>query len=113
MHRLQGRARRGRAACRDAGILRGTLRSRVGGWRVKKSVVLLVAVAVVLILASGVALARTINCDGGRCFGTNDRDTMYGSAKRDTMYGLKGGDLMRGDGNVDSVNGDGGRDRLS
>ena len=35
----------------------------------RRSVLLLAAVAVVLVLASGVALARTINCDGGRCQG--------------------------------------------
>jgi hypothetical protein len=85
----------------------------IGGWRVRRSVLLLAAVAVVLVLASGVALARTINCDGGRCLGTNNNDTMYGTSKRDTMYGFRGADLMRGYGRADSVNGDGGRDRLS
>jgi Ca2+-binding RTX toxin-like protein len=97
-------------------MLAGTDRSvpqREGGWRVKRAGLLLAAVAVVLILASGVALARTVYCDGGRCDGTNNNDTMYGSSKRDVMYGFRGADLMRGDGGADSVNGDGGRDRLS
>jgi Ca2+-binding RTX toxin-like protein len=80
---------------------------------VRRSVLLLAGVSLVLVLASGVALARTINCDGGRCVGTNDRDSMYGSSKRDTIYGLKRADLLRGNGRADSVNGDGGRDRLS
>jgi Ca2+-binding RTX toxin-like protein len=80
---------------------------------VRRSVLLLAAVAVALTLASGVALARTIDCDGGKCRGTNNKDTMYGSPRHDTMYGLRGADLMRGNGSADSVNGDGGRDRLS
>jgi Ca2+-binding RTX toxin-like protein len=79
---------------------------------VKRTVLLFVAITVVLVLASGVALARTVFCDGGRCFGTNNPDTMYGSSRQDAMYGLKGADLMRGDGKDDSVNGDGGRDKL-
>jgi len=110
----------GCVAYRLAGILLGMLTGaggsvprREGGWRVRRSVLLLAVVAVVLVLASGVALARTINCDGGRCLGTNNNDTMYGSSHRDTMYGLRGADLMRGNGRADSVNGDGGRDRLS
>jgi hypothetical protein len=84
-----------------------------GGWRVKRSVLLLVAATVALLLVSGVAIARTVNCDGGLCRGTNSNDTMYGSSGRDTIYSLRGADLVRGDGGADSVNGDGGRDRLS
>ena len=79
----------------------------------RRSVLLLAGVSLVLVLASGVALARTMNCDGGRCVGTNDKDSMYGSTKRNTMYGLEGADLLRGNGRGDTVNGDGGRDRLS
>jgi Ca2+-binding RTX toxin-like protein len=80
---------------------------------VRRSVLLLAAVALALTLASGVALARTIDCDGGKCLGTNNKDTMTGSPRRDIMYGFRGADLMRGNGRSDSVNGDGGRDRLS
>ena len=79
----------------------------------KRSVLLLVAVAVTLLMVSGVAIARTVYCDGGYCRGTNDNDTMYGSGGRDNIYSLRGADLVRGKGGADSVNGDGGRDRLS
>ena len=79
----------------------------------RRSVLLVAAVAVALTLASGVALARTIDCDGGKCRGTNNKDTMYGSPRHDAMYGFRGADLMRGNGRADFVNGDGGRDRLS
>src|SRR5215212_893612 len=107
----------GYAARRQAVILPG-LRCYVprgeGGWRVKhRAVFLLLAVAVALLMASGVALAKTFHCDGGRCRGTNSADTIYGSAKRDAIYSLGGADLVRGDGGADSINGDGGRDRLS
>jgi Ca2+-binding RTX toxin-like protein len=80
---------------------------------VKRSVLLLLAVVVGLLLVSGVAIARTINCDGGQCRGTNSSDTMYGSGGRDNIYSLRGADLVRGNGGSDSVNGDGGRDWLS
>src|SRR5919199_6496102 len=84
-----------------------------GGWRLKRSVLLLVAVAVALLLASGVALAKTFHCNGGLCRGTNNNDTIYGSDARDPIYSLRGADLVRGNGSADSLNGDGGRDRLS
>ena len=61
----------------------------------RRSALLLAAMAVALLLVSGVALARTVNCDGGRCRGT-DADTMYGSNGRDPIYSLKGPDLVRG-----------------
>jgi Ca2+-binding RTX toxin-like protein len=80
---------------------------------VKRSVLLLLAVTMALLLVSGVAIARTFSCDGGYCRGTNSNDTIYGSGGRDNIYSLRGADLVRGKGGADSVNGDGGRDRLS
>ena len=56
----------------------------------RRSALLLAAMAVALLLVSGVALARTVNCDGGRCRGTDNADTMYGSNGRDQIYSLKG-----------------------
>ena len=70
----------------------------------KRSVLLLLAVTVALLLASGVAIARTFNCDGGLCRGTNSSDTVYGSSGRDNIYSLGGADLVRGNGD-DGVNG--------
>src|ERR1051325_3633803 len=85
-----------------------------GGRRVKyRAVLLLLAVAMTLLIASGVAFALTVNCNGGKCRGTNDRDTMYGSNRRDNIHSLDGADLVRANGDSDSVSGDGGKDRLS
>ena len=78
-----------------------------------RAVLLLLAVAMTLLMASGVAFALTVNCNGGKCRGTNDRDTMYGSNRRDNIHSLDGADLVRANGDSDSVSGDGGKDRLS
>jgi hypothetical protein len=86
---------------------------REGGWRVKRSVLLLLAVAVALLLVSGVAIARTFTCGGNPCRGTNNNDTIYGTDARNNVFSLRGADLVRGYGGADSLNGDGGRDRLS
>jgi Ca2+-binding RTX toxin-like protein len=80
---------------------------------VKRSVLLLVAAVFALLMVSGVAIARTVHCDGGKCRGTNNNDTMYGTGGRDTINSLMGADLVRGYGRGDTLNGDGGRDRLS
>jgi hypothetical protein len=45
----------------------------------------LTAVAVAMVIGSGVALAKTIRCDGGNCFGTNKADSIF--AKNDTVKG--------------------------
>jgi Ca2+-binding RTX toxin-like protein len=79
----------------------------------KRSVLLVVAMAMALLMVSGVAIARTVYCDGGKCRGTNNRDTMYGTGGRDIINSLEGADLARGNGGADTLNGDGGRDRLS
>jgi Ca2+-binding RTX toxin-like protein len=68
------------------------------------------ATALVLMVGT-VAVAKTLACGGGKCFGTNTPDTMCGRSKRDVMYGRMGGDLMRGNGGRDYINADGGRDR--
>jgi hypothetical protein len=51
---------------------------------------LLVAMAVALHLASGVAIACTVNCDEGTCRDTNSNDSMYGSHGRDNIRSSKG-----------------------
>jgi Ca2+-binding RTX toxin-like protein len=82
--------------------------------RVKRLIFLFTVTIVGLTLVFGaVAVAKTLACGGGGCYGTDKPDTMYGSSSRDLMYGLKGSDLMRGNGGDDYINGDGGRDRLA
>ncbi|HEU4493877.1 MAG TPA: calcium-binding protein [Rubrobacteraceae bacterium] len=79
----------------------------------KRSILLVVAMAMALLMVSGVAIARTVYCDGGKCRGTNTRDTMYGTEGRDIINSLEGADLARGKGGADTLKGDGGKDRLS
>jgi Ca2+-binding RTX toxin-like protein len=75
----------------------------------RRSVLLLASVAVAMLLASGVALAASVQCDGGRCKGTPKRDLMIGTDVRDVMFGLGGNDRMRGmAGNDDLFGFDGG-----
>src|SRR3712207_1867969 len=44
------------------------------GEPVRKTGLIFVVIAVVLVVGSGSALAATIRCDGGRCEGTRDSD---------------------------------------
>lgn len=77
-----------------------------------KRVFLLVAVmALALAVASGVALAATVNCTGGDCEGTNKADTMNGTSGADYMRGKGGDDLMRGK-DDDEMEGDQGADTI-
>jgi hypothetical protein len=57
---------------------------------VKRSLLLLVAMAVALHLASGVAIACTVNSDEGTCRGTTSNDSMYGSHGHDNIRSSKG-----------------------
>ena len=54
-----------------------------------------------LLLASGVALAATIN-------GTNGPDRLVGTPKGDTIQGFRGDDIIRGKGSGDTLRGYGG-----
>lgn len=47
-----------------------------------------------ILLIAGVAYARTIDCNGGDCTGTNRVDTMNGSSSDDRMLALDGGDTL-------------------
>ena len=72
---------------------------------------LLVAAAVILI--AGVAYARTIDCPGGECEGTNRADAMNGSPGDDKMLALDGADILYGLlGGMDMLKGKGGGDRI-
>jgi hypothetical protein len=67
--------------------------------------IILVA-ALVLALSAGVALAATINCTGGLCEGTDNRDTLTGAlgfdeingkGAADKIFGKEADDILRGD----------------
>jgi Ca2+-binding RTX toxin-like protein len=78
------------------------------GGRMRRIPLLVVALAVALLAASGVALAVTKNCPGN-CTGTNNPDRLIGSSQSQTMKGLKGGDSIsgyRGDDDVVGGRGD-------
>ena len=74
----------------------------------RRTMLLMAATALALLVASGVALAATINCpnaSGGYCYGTNVGDALYGTFKVDRMYGYGGADLMYGYGRGDYMYG--------
>jgi hypothetical protein len=85
--------RSGKTACRERrkGMRRITL--------------LLALMATALVVASGVALAATLN-------GTNRADTLVGTPKIDSINGFGGGDTLRGKGSADNLRGFTGSDDL-
>lgn len=89
----------------------------------RKTILLLASITTALILASGLALAATIDCTAGldSCVGTDDPDTINGSEERDRIFGLDGDDALLGNGGNDRLTGgfdndimkgNGGGDRL-
>src|SRR5215212_4060265 len=73
---------------------------------------LLTAMSVALAMASGVALAATIDCTGGYCAGTEENDVMNGTDTYDLMSGLGGDDNMFGRFGNDEMYGGEGADFL-
>jgi len=66
-----------------------------------------------LLLAAGVALAVTKQCQADvDCFGTRRADTLNGSAGADRMYGKGRGDTLNAFGGNDYLYGQGGADKL-
>jgi Ca2+-binding RTX toxin-like protein len=79
----------------------------------RKTVLLLMIMASALVVASGIAWARTIDCpnrSGNVCVGSKKSDTMTGTESADDMRGRKGGDQMFGLGGNDKFSGGGGVD---
>jgi hypothetical protein len=73
----------------------------------RKTVLLLGAMALALLLASGIALAETIDCTAGRgCFGTDDPDTLNGSVGHDDMDARQASDRLFGNDGHDWMSGD-------
>jgi hemolysin type calcium-binding protein len=74
----------------------------------RRTMLLMAAAALALLVAGGVALAATIDCPNasrGYCYGTNVGDALYGTSNVDRMYGLGGADLMYGYGRGDYMYG--------
>jgi Ca2+-binding RTX toxin-like protein len=70
----------------------------------RRAALLITAVAVALVAASSVTLAKDINCKAGmiQCVGTPEDDTMRGTPTNDTIDGLGGDDTMLGRGGDDT-----------
>lgn len=106
----------------------------------QRTLLVFLAVAMALVVGSGVAFAATVRCGGGPCEGTarpdvlkgsDFRDSIYGFGAEDRLYGNGGNDLLRGglgademyggsgsdgfygEGGADLLSGGSGRDRLT
>ena len=82
----------------------------------KRALFLLAVVAATLVVASGVALAATIQCPNradGTCIGTKKADTMKGTPQPDQIRARSGDDLVKaGGGDGDFSIGGPGADRI-
>jgi Ca2+-binding RTX toxin-like protein len=98
-----------------------------GGFGVRRTILLLSAMALVLSLAAGVALAQKFGDQGGQgvtktcntsCNGTQYPDTLKGTSNRNHIDGEgtkespNFGDLIQGFANHDTLNGDKGGDKI-
>jgi len=78
----------------------------------RKTIVALAVVPMVLLLAAGVVLAKSIDCTGGPCVGTKKADTFRGSGGADQIFGRGGSDSIDSGEGDDEVRGGGGNDTL-
>jgi Ca2+-binding RTX toxin-like protein len=79
----------------------------------RRVVVLAAAMAAVVFLAGGIALAaNVIACPGGLCQGTTGDDTLTGTGATDYLYADGGNDTLRGLGAFDDLRGGPGNDTL-
>lgn len=60
----------------------------------KRTTILVALAALILALAAGTAVAKTVFCLGGDCFGTKKKDTMFGSLVNDDVFAKKGADSV-------------------
>ena len=60
----------------------------------RRTILLLSTMMLALLLASGVALAANITCQGGPCVGTEQNDRITGSQLEDEIQALGGRDLV-------------------
>src|SRR5215217_5023818 len=78
-----------------------------------KTIVTLVIVAVALLLAGGVVLAKSISCTADvTCNGTKKADQITGSFGADTIKGRGGNDTIDGNLGNDTIDGGGGNDTI-
>jgi Ca2+-binding RTX toxin-like protein len=81
----------------------------------------MVAMGAAVLLASGVAYALSVQCDGagdqdpdlGQCEGTDNADTLNGTANDDDMRGLMGQDTLNAAAGFDTLRGGRGGDTLN
>ena len=76
----------------------------------RRAAILLAAIALAMVVGSGVAVAATIRCDGGRCSGTNRPDSIFGTNRHDAIFAKDGGDFVSGRRSADNLNGEDGDD---
>jgi Ca2+-binding RTX toxin-like protein len=88
----------------------GDFSSPRGGRTVRRVVTLLAVITVAVAVVGGAALAKTIHCRGGNCFGTNRADTIFGTNRRDAIFARGGGDFVSGLRTNDNLNGQIGND---
>jgi len=93
------------AGKRDLPRLRAShVRPEEGRTSMKRTTVLtLVAVVVGLLLTGGAVMAAVVNCTGGPCVGTNQRDTITGSALADDIRAGRRSDQITGGTGNDEV----------
>lgn len=77
----------------------------------RRSLIVLGALAV-LVSATGVAFAALVECQGGRCEGTDRPDRMVGSDQRDAIFAFGNRDQVDGEGGADDIHGGDGGDDL-
>ena len=79
----------------------------------RRAVLLLSVMVAAILLASGIALAKTITCQVGiTCNGTKKADDITGTPSDDTINGLKGNDFIDGDSGADTINDGAGDDTI-
>jgi Ca2+-binding RTX toxin-like protein len=79
----------------------------------RRAVLLLAAMVLALLVASGTALAITKDCEAyAECLGTRNADTLNGTEANDRILGSGGADTLNGFGGNDALYGQGGTDEL-
>jgi Ca2+-binding RTX toxin-like protein len=88
----------------------GNFSSPRGGRTVRRVIILLAVITIAVAAVGGAALAKTIRCHGGNCFGTNRADTIFGTNRHDAIFARGGSDFVSGLRSNDNLNGQNGND---